>query len=279
MRPPILTEALRLADMGLAVHWLRGPTGGAELGRGKSPIHKGWQHLPKQSAAQLAAAYRPGLNLGLHTGRVVGAAPWLVVIDCDTIEASRYCADHLPLSPVRTRSASGFHLFYRHPGGLVDVPNRVKVRGAAVDIRGDGGNLVLPPSVHPSGFVYEARGDWTAAGFAKLPVFDPSWFPRPLETPREAIRLARTPTIDQARRVLAKMQPSIAGQGGDKCLWSAALTLAVRFGLGEADIAALLLSDFNPRCSPPWPEQRVLYKARQAVKSRAAVSARSEGRA
>lgn len=278
MRPPILEQALRLADLGLAVHWLRGPTGGDEAGRGKAPIHRGWQCLPKQTPAQLEQWYRAGLNIGLHTGRVVGAAFGIVVVDCDSPEAARYCARRLPLPPVRSRTASGFHLFYRHPGGAVEIPNRAHIDGTKLDLRGDGGNIVLPPSVHPGGFVYEPRGDWSAAGFAKLPVFDPAWFPRPPETRREAVRLARTPTVDHARIALAKMQPSFSGQGGDKCLWTAALMLAVRFRLGEDDIAALLLSDFNGRCEPPWSEARIRYKAREAANSRAAVAARSERR-
>lgn len=273
----ILAQALRLADLGLAVHWLRAPTGGNEDGRGKAPIHKGWQHLPQQSPAQLEKTYRAGLNVGLHTGRVVGASLGLIVVDCDSPEAARYCARKLPLPPVRSRTASGFHLFYRHPGGALEIPNRAHIDGVKLDLRGDGGNIVLPPSVHPSGFVYEARGDWSAQGFAELPMFDPAWFPRPAEMPREAIRLARTPTITEARRVLAKMQASIAGQGGDKCLWSAALTLATRFRLSEGEIADLLLADFNPRCDPPWPEPRIRYKAAQAVRSRAAIQARAEG--
>ena len=274
----ILERALYLADLGLAVHWLRRPTGGEELGRGKAPIQKSWQSLPWRSPAQLRATYRPGFNVGLHTGRVAGARYSLIGVDCDSLEAVKLAAKKLPLPPVRTRTASGFHLFYRHPGGALDIPNRAHIDGVKLDLRGDGGNLVLPPSVHPSGFVYEARGDWTADGFARLPVFDPRWFPRPPETPREAIRLARTPTITEARRALAKMQPSIDGQGGDKCLWSAALTLAVRFQLSETEIADLLLADFNPRCLPPWPEPRIRYKAGQAVRSRAAVQARAAGR-
>ena len=274
----ILDEALRLSALGLAVHWLRRPTGGKEIGRGKAPVQEAWQSIPKQSPAQLRASYRPGYNLGLHTGRVVGAQLGIIVIDCDSMEAARRCARKIPVPPVRARTARGFHLYYRYPPSALHIPNRAHIDGIAIDLRADGGNIVLPPSVHPSGFVYGARGLWTAEGFASLPEFDPTWFPRPIEEPREAIRLARTPTITEARRVLAKMQPSITGQGGDKCLWSAALTLASRFGLSEEDIASLLLTDFNPRCAPPWPEARIRYKAAQAVRSRAAQVARGSHR-
>lgn len=274
----ILDEALRLSALGLAVHWLRRPTGGKEIGRGKAPVQEAWQSIPRQSPAQLRASYRPGYNLGLHTGRVVGAQVGIIVVDCDSMEAARLCARKLPTCPVRTRTARGFHLFYRYPPTALHIPNRAHIDGIAIDLRADGGNIVLPPSVHPRGFVYEQRGLWTAEGFATLPVFDPSWFPRPVETPREAIRLARTPTITQARHALARMRPSVAGDdGGEPRLWTAALMLAVRFLLGEDDIAALLLSDFNPRCEKPWPEARVRYKAAQAFRSHRAVAARTGG--
>ena len=270
----ILEQALFLSGLGLAVHWLRPPTGGEEMGRGKAPILKGWQSQPKLTPSQLRDSYRPGYNVGLHTGRVVGARFCVICVDCDSMEAIEICGCRLPKTLVMTGTAQGLHLFYRHPAAAVHIPNRAHIEGIKIDLRGDGGNIVLPPSMHSCGYVYQALGQWTAEGFAALPVFDPAWFPRPPETPREAIRLARTPTITEARRTLARMRPSVAGQGGDKCLWSAALTLASRFGLGEDDITALLLTDFNPRCDPPWPEARVRYKAAQAVRSRAAQAAR-----
>lgn len=274
MSDAILTEALRLAELGLAVHWLRPPTGGEEDGRGKAPVRKGWQGLPAQRPAALLAQYRRGFNLGLHCGRVQGARFHLIAVDCDSVEAIKLCVRILPLTPVRTRSRQGFHLFYRYPAGVVRLGNRVRINGVKVDLRGDGGNLVLPPSVHPSGFVYQRRGDWTAAGFESLPVFDPAWFPQPAPTPAPSCRIATTPTISQARAALAKMRASVAGQGGDSCLFVAALTLAVRYRLDEGAVADLLLSDFNPRCEPPWPETRVRYKAAQAMRSRAAQAAR-----
>lgn len=274
---PILAQALFLSRMGIAVHWLRPPEGGDPEGRGKAPIQKGWQGIPYQSPAQLERTYKAGFNLGLRTGRVMGAKLCLIGVDCDSIEATRLCARKLPLPGVRTRTRQGFHLLYRHPGGAIALGNRVKVDGVAIDLRADLGNLVLPPSVHPEGHVYEARGDWSETGFASLPLFDPSWFPPPPPPPPTRATSARTPTISEARLALAKLRPSVSGgDGGEPRLWTAALTLATRFGLGEDDIVALLHSDFNPRCEKPWSERVLRHKAREAMKSRAACAARSQ---
>ncbi len=45
----------------------------------------------------------------------------------------------------------GRHLYFRHPGGI--VRNRVGL-APGIDVRGDGGCVVAPPSVHPSGKRY-----------------------------------------------------------------------------------------------------------------------------
>jgi hypothetical protein len=45
----------------------------------------------------------------------------------------------------------GRHLYFAHPGGV--VPNRASME-PGIDLRGDGGCIVAPPSVHPSGKGY-----------------------------------------------------------------------------------------------------------------------------
>ena len=70
---------------------------------------------------------------------------------------------------------------------------------------------------------------------------------------------------ERAARYLATMPPSIEGEGGDNALWDAALAVVRGFALGEAEGAALLLRDFNPRCRPPWDRAVVERKAREAA--------------
>ncbi len=275
----MLDEALRLAELGLAVHWLRGPTGGAEQGRGKAPIHGGWQKRAALTEAELRREYRSGFNLGLHCGSVSGAKVQLVGLDCDGREAIDFLVKRgVVATPVKTRTRKGFHLLYRHPG--VFVPTRLKIDGQPIDLiadsRAGGMNLVAPPSVHPTGFVYQAiGGPWTAQQLADLPVFDPGWFPVD-PTPASNVRhkLAThhhliEPTIRTlacARQSLAKMQPGIQGQNGGRATLVAALMLARRFQLDERQIFELLSSDYNPRCVPPWSERELQQKARDAAR-------------
>jgi hypothetical protein len=47
----------------------------------------------------------------------------------------------------RTRTGNGWQLFFKHPS--VAVPNGPDVI-PGLDVRGDGGYVVAPPSIHPS---------------------------------------------------------------------------------------------------------------------------------
>ena len=110
-------------------------------------------------------------NVGIVTGAVSG----IVVLDCDSPDAVTWADEHLPPTRMATRTAKGEHRFYRHPGGR--IPNTVRVHtGEArleIDVRGDGGCVVGPGSVHETGALYERVSDWPA--IEDLPVFDSAW--------------------------------------------------------------------------------------------------------
>ena len=93
----------------------------------------------------------PDANVGIVTGAVSG----LVVIDIDCVEVKEKLKELLrdyDLSTIpRSRTGNGWQLFFKHPG--VTIPNRAGVL-PGLDVRGDGGYVVAPPSVHPTGKVY-----------------------------------------------------------------------------------------------------------------------------
>ncbi len=125
--------------------------------RGKRPL-VAWREFQQRAATpdEVNHWFRhwPDANVGIVTGRVSG----LVVVDVDTrhggadsVAAAE--AEHGPL-PVTVEAATGGggrHLYFAHPG--VAVANRVAIR-PGIDLRGDGGCVVAPPSVHPSGRRY-----------------------------------------------------------------------------------------------------------------------------
>lgn len=111
------------------------------------------------SEAEVAVWYRqyPEANVAIVTGALSG----LVVLDVDPRhggEASlaAFESTHGPLPPTleSLTGGGGRHLYFRHPGE--HCPNRVGLE-PGLDLRGDGGCIVAPPSIHPSGRAYAWR--------------------------------------------------------------------------------------------------------------------------
>ncbi len=99
----------------------------------------------------------PDANVGVCTGSRSG----FVVVDVDRRHGGEESLKELEQQygklphTVRSRTGGGGqHLFFAHPGGT--VRNRVQVGGLpGLDVRGDGGYIVAPPSLHTSGHPYQ----------------------------------------------------------------------------------------------------------------------------
>ena len=85
----------------------------------------------------------PNMDIAIVTGRISG----IVVVDVEKDGK----ADGLTPTVISKTGGGGFHFFYRYPG--THVSNRVRIR-EKMDIRGDGGYAVVPPSSHKSGGTY-----------------------------------------------------------------------------------------------------------------------------
>jgi len=88
-------------------------------------------------------------------------------------------------------------------------------------------------------------------------------FPHPVAINRESFPDA----IQRAQQYLATMDPSIAGEHGHDRLLKAASILVNDFCLTDGEAFDLLLSDFNPRCEPPWTEHDIRRKIDEAKKN------------
>jgi hypothetical protein len=83
----------------------------------------------------------------------VGTGAGFFVVDLDGAAAAAWAeANELPDTLTAT-TARGRHLYYEVPEG-VRVANSASELAEGVDIRGCGGYVLAPPSVHPSGAVY-----------------------------------------------------------------------------------------------------------------------------
>ncbi len=73
----------------------------------------------------------------------------------------------LPPNPLTVQTSSGYHCYYRHPGQT--TPNTVRLKNRKVDIRGDGGYVIAPPSIHATGKKYEWFGLLSRSDIAEPP--------------------------------------------------------------------------------------------------------------
>jgi hypothetical protein len=134
---------------------------------GKHPRVRGGLHAATADDLQVRLWWDrwPSANVGIRTGAESG----LVVIDVDPDHAGERSLDalverHGPFyddcRTVRTGSG-GLHFYFRHPGVTVrnDTGRRL---GSGIDVRGDGGYVLAPPSLHASGRLYQLAANGTA---------------------------------------------------------------------------------------------------------------------
>lgn len=98
-------------------------------------------------------------NIAIVTGKISG----IVVVD---VEADGKTDDYDPTVIARS-GGGGWHFYYKHPG--YEFKNSARKLRELTDIRGDGGYVVAPPSLHNSGKHYEWSASPDMSGFADIP--------------------------------------------------------------------------------------------------------------
>ena len=98
----------------------------------------------------------PAANIGIRTGTVSGI--WVLDLDGPAgiaalaeLEAKHGC---LPKTLTALTGGGGKHLYFKTTNGL-EIKNRTKVAGLSIDVRGEGGYVIAPPSNHVSGNLYK----------------------------------------------------------------------------------------------------------------------------
>ncbi len=112
---------------------------------GKIPVVKNWPNRPA-TMAELEA--HPG-NIGLITGSLSGIDVLDFDIDEDTgklPQESGAMIASLPETPMVRTGRGGIHVYFKHADG---VGNSAGKLGERIDVRGDGGQVVFPSSIHP----------------------------------------------------------------------------------------------------------------------------------
>jgi hypothetical protein len=183
---PLLAAALRYAGRGwsvlpvYSVHVPRCACGSEDCGSpGKHPRTLHGLKEATSDKVTIRAWWRqwPGASVGIATGAVSG----LVVLDVDPRNdgdrslwelESRH--GKIPHTVEALTGGGGRHIFFSHPRAGLVVRNATGLGGLpGLDVRGDNGYIVAPPSLHSSGRAYE----WEASSHPDevRPAPMPSW--------------------------------------------------------------------------------------------------------
>jgi len=239
---PMLAAALAAAGRGWSVVAVRP--------RAKAPLVP-WLELQERRAHadEIRGWFErwPDANVGVVTGAISN----LVVIDVDPAHGGRDSLaqleeelGRLPPTVEAITGGGGNHFYFAHPGGA--VPNRAGVL-PGIDVRGDGGTIVMPPSVHPSGRRYRWMTERSPENLV------PARMPGALV---RRIRHRSPPAGHTLPRWRALLREG-AGEGARNDTIASLTGHLLWHGVDPYVALQLLLSWNRDRCRPPLPEKEV----------------------
>jgi hypothetical protein len=198
----------------------------------------------------------PDANVGIVTGKESG----FIALDLDprhegdeSIRKLEKRYGRMPETIESLTGGGGRHILFSHPGKRIKVMNSAGLGGKypGLDIRGDGGYIVAPPSNHLSGNKYK---------------WEPSHSPIDVE-------LARIPDFllklisDKKRRISTISEVGdIIPEGERNVILTSIAGSMRRRGLTEEEIYAALEKVNINRCRPPLPDEEVRHIAKSIMK-------------
>jgi hypothetical protein len=247
----VIDAAKKLTALGLRVFPLLEGT--------KKPAIRQFATNATLDVAALADILAPGDGIGISTNG-------LVAIDVDNKDGKDGDGEifklelegcTFPPTFEQTTPTGGRHLIYR---ARRPFRNSVGALAPGLDIRSDGGYLVGAGTKVKAG-VYTAN---------YAPVADaPEWLYSKLPGKKKKTELSESATIDQqvplqrGVRYLDDAPVSVEGRGGDQTAFRVSCQLK-DLGLSEANAFFLLQEFWNPRCEPPWSDEDLRQKVKNA---------------
>ncbi len=191
-------------------------------------------------------------NIGIRTGKESN----LVVVDVDTAKGGRieelynFVPKDALEKTLRVKTGGGFHLYFLYPPN-VEIRNSTDKLGNKIDVRGEGGYVVAPPSMHISGKPYEFLNN------NKLLPF-PQAFVEKLNAaePKAANGTERSKSNDLETYFNGNRNDSLARVAGK----------LRHAGLSQSELETALLKINAERCQPPLESKEVLQIARSIAR-------------
>ena len=236
--PSMYDAAIEYAKKGFAVFPLKY--------RDKVPLTRNGCKDATTDAAQIKAWWQkyPNANIGLATGSV---SQNVFVIDLDIDEDRGIDGYHsledwqrehgdFPETWTAITGRGGYHLYYRGNG---KIKNRAGIIDG-VDIRGNGGYVVAPPSIHKNGNRYE----W-------------EYSPDEFEIAKADNNVEYFLNHDDQKQGTAFTMPNIVAAGQrNQMLFRFACMMQAK-GASDQSVFAATMAENESSCSPPLTEQEV----------------------
>jgi hypothetical protein len=213
-------------------------------------VRNGLKDASKDPATVEGWFTKTRFNIAIATGAPSG----VIVLDIDprhggdeTLADLEREHGTLPATWRFLTGGGGEHVLFQHPGR--SVANSAGALGPGIDVRGDGGYIVAPPSLHICGRPYAISVDHHPE---EVPLANaPAWL---LE------RIAATRTADKARK--AAQWRTLARDGamnGERNVTIARLSGLLLGRRIDPHVCLDLMLAFNAtRCRPPLPEDEVV---------------------
>lgn len=223
---------------------------------GKNPIIKDWANNASDDPQVIDEWFdNQDINIGIVTGRTSD----IVVIDVDTkngdgrvsiADFEGKTGSYLPPTVTAQTQNGGLHLFFKYPNGVENITGKVGILDN-VDIRADGNQVVVYPSVGSKGEYVWVRSPWEYK-LASLPKVWKQFICG--EVQGENIDKIRIP-----RRAF-KLPESVPSGMRHATLLSYACSLATKSGIDKNELAGAVREANRTLCVPPISNDAELEK-------------------
>lgn len=181
-------------------------------------------------------------NIGIATGKLSN----LTVLDADGVVGIQELVRLKLASPASVITGSGGRqLFYQHSG---ETNKWTSKDHQGLDSRGEGGYVVAPPSLHPTGMKYR----WTGGIVPSSKVL-PTWPKGLLESPAQAVGI--TPVTHGSEPWIIKALAGVSSGERHRTLVRLACYLIPRH---HYDIVKQNLLDWNQKNQPPMADDEII---------------------
>ena len=221
--------------------------------RNKSPATKNGFKDATTDHTKICAWWdsNPNYNIGIATGAVSGG---VVVIDldigkgkngCEVLKSWQKINGKFPDTWCSITGRGGYHLFFKTTDF---VKNSVNLYDG-IDIRGNGGYIVAPPSIHPNGNIYKWKHSLDDITIADADVVVMKFMNPVVERQTEFFHASEVIEEGERNTTLFKLASSLQAKG-----------------LDEDTILTAVAMENEKKCNPPLSDDEVKQAVMSALK-------------